>query len=552
MDCLIELLDVDGSGTIEVQELAAVIKPRGSECPYDQMEATTRFGGLVDRIVVLVDVQLSRFNPWEKAIIKSLHRQYKRKLIFASFITVENQAAVNNPAKLLELAKGSAEDMGNFLEDPNVARQLRETIVYVGTVMEQTVDRDGNVKAKTVTGRSGPHSKWRALPNTLNRFLVKALSSEEEDAQGALHATCDSLVALTIALRKSLTRFVTSPEAADPHAPARVPLINAAQALIEAAAAAMAHTDGLEHRLMVMAVSDELKSLGKASKQAKKAGTSVLEKLGVHQMTSAEKEAAQAAQRRQRMEVEGEVRRMEVLAWTSKAHIEAWFGMVASRADASLPPESSRRIRGHLRNLISRYSVESMSELVNLDAGRVALAVGATGEALPMEERIFIQHAVNRVRAQFWGLKGDGRLAQRNAWLLVREQWLHLADLRLVYAVLGGHVTLPEYISEALRDGLLLLSAGLMPWRPLALHPVPYTKDFTSWDGSVRTKAVHHHFFSDGEHDSEGALSFGAVSADTVAEMVLQIRRETLKEVGWAPTDELKPFDESGTGPLRD
>ncbi|KAJ1489360.1 hypothetical protein T484DRAFT_1615246 [Baffinella frigidus] len=22
-----------------------------------------------------------------------------------------------------------------------------------------------------------------------------------------------------------------------------------------------------------------------------------------------------------------------------------------------------------------------------------------------------------------------------------------------------------------------------MPWRPLALHPVPYTKDFTSWDG---------------------------------------------------------------------
>ncbi|KAJ1489361.1 hypothetical protein T484DRAFT_1780197 [Baffinella frigidus] len=264
-----------------------------------------------------------------------------------------------------------------------------------------------------------------------------------QDAQGALHATCDSLVALTIALRK---RFVTSPEAADPHAPARVPLINAAQALIEAAAAAMAHmgglehrlmahTDGLEHRLMVMAVSDELKSLGKASKQAKKAGTSVLEKLGVHQMTSAEKEAAQlgvhqltvvekeaaqmtgaekvtaqAAQRRQRMEVEGEVRRMEVLAWTSKAHIEAWFGMVASRADASLPPE-----------------VESMSELVNLDAGRVALAVGATGEALPMEERIFIQHAVNRVRAQFWGLKGDGRLAQRNAWLLVREQWLHLA-----------------------------------------------------------------------------------------------------------------------------
>jgi hypothetical protein len=232
-----------------------------------------------------------------------------------------------------------------------------------------------------------------------------------------------------------------------------------------------------------------------------------------------------------------------------------------------------------------------------------------------------VQHAVNRVRAQFWGLKGDARLAQRNAWLLVREQvrpeaappavpppvapppspahgrlsavrlcaqFIHLADLRLIYAVLGGHVAVAEYLAEALRDGLLLLSTGLMPWRPLTMHAVPHTREYTMWDGSApspdprppsllagtaamprpilggdamvdgengavlrrstKSKAVPSYFFSDGERDGEGELRYGAVSADTVAEMVLVVRRETLREVGWAPEEELKPLDLGSKG----
>jgi len=65
---------------------------------------------------------------------------------------------------------------------------------------------------------------------------------------------------------------------------------------------------------------------------------------------------------------------------------------------------------------------------------------------------------------------------------------------------------------------------------------------------STKSKAVPSYFFSDGERDGEGELRYGAVSADTVAEMVLVVRRETLREVGWAPEEELKPLDLGSKG----
>ena len=36
---LIDIMDADNSGSIEVEELLNAIKPRGTECPYDQAAA---------------------------------------------------------------------------------------------------------------------------------------------------------------------------------------------------------------------------------------------------------------------------------------------------------------------------------------------------------------------------------------------------------------------------------------------------------------------------------------------------------------------------------
>ena len=70
MNNLIDILDADGSGSIEVEELLNAIKPRGSECPYDQ-EALKAVAGMVDKVLVLVDPQHTRFNPWERHMIQA-------------------------------------------------------------------------------------------------------------------------------------------------------------------------------------------------------------------------------------------------------------------------------------------------------------------------------------------------------------------------------------------------------------------------------------------------------------------------------------------------
>jgi hypothetical protein len=188
-------------------------------------------------------------------------------------------------------------------------------------------------------------------------------------AQAALRATRDSFAALTLTLRKSLARHLAAAGAQDAEAPGRAPLTSAAHALIEAAAAAEAHADSLEHRfctprpplfprapgaragerrrraggarrVAAMAVGEEVRVLARSCKQARKAGARALDALGVTSLGAADKDAAAAAQRRAREEVEGAVRRMEVHEWRTKPHVDAWAGLVSARADAALPPEA--------------------------------------------------------------------------------------------------------------------------------------------------------------------------------------------------------------------
>jgi len=89
-----------------------------------------------------------------------------------------------------------------------------------------------------------------------------------------------------------------------------------------------------------MAVGEEVRVLARSCKQARKAGARALDALGVTSLGAADKDAAAAAQRRAREEVEGAVRRMEVHEWRTKPHVDAWAGLVSARADAALPPEA--------------------------------------------------------------------------------------------------------------------------------------------------------------------------------------------------------------------
>ena len=88
MNNLIDILDADGSGAIEVEELLNAIKPRGTECPYDQAAALMAVAGMVDKVLVLVDPQHTRFNPWEKMIISKLHGEMRDKLVLAMLLDI--------------------------------------------------------------------------------------------------------------------------------------------------------------------------------------------------------------------------------------------------------------------------------------------------------------------------------------------------------------------------------------------------------------------------------------------------------------------------------
>lgn len=57
----------------------------------------------MDHIVCLVDPKTTRFNPWEKQLIKNLHIKYKKKMVYASFVTVEHQALMKNPGNAMKV-----------------------------------------------------------------------------------------------------------------------------------------------------------------------------------------------------------------------------------------------------------------------------------------------------------------------------------------------------------------------------------------------------------------------------------------------------------------
>jgi len=204
MNNLIDILDADGSGSIEVEELLNAIKPRGTECPYDQEAAIGAVAGMVDKILVLVDPQHTRFNPWEKYLIQVLHQSCKKKLVFATFVTVEHQKIFKTPAAILKLAHATAADMGAFLHDKEVARELRDNVVHVGALVDHTIARDGSVVVK---GKAKGNMKWRGLPNALTRVVLSCFTHENEHAKSVLRETCESMRALNNCLLKTWRYF---------------------------------------------------------------------------------------------------------------------------------------------------------------------------------------------------------------------------------------------------------------------------------------------------------------------------------------------------------
>lgn len=357
------------------------------------------------------------------------------------------------------------------------------------------------------------------------RFVTKAFGTEQINANQMLTEVTDTLRVLTFGLQKNLKYFHRSGDDEDTNM--KMQFATVTKSLIEAAEQCEKHLAELEEKVRVLDVSAELAALRKVCKQAKKAGKNAKEKLNVGDMDQKE---AESKLKEEAEKVKNAVFQQKYLEWTTGQHINEWRQVIHARN-----PEAG----AHLEKVLLEYKIDNISELVVVDAAKVRKTLKV--ETLTDDQKMVL-HEVNRIRSHFWGVWDSKRLAIRNAWLLVREQFLRIEDLKLIYSVLQGSLSIPPYWKSALVDGLELMTEGLLTTKPLTLEKVPGTMEYTRWDGSKRKQNISRYFFTDGEFE-EGTQpqkkKLGPISAETTARMIMQLRDDMVELIGWGGKDGL-------------
>jgi hypothetical protein len=251
----------------------------------------------------------------------------------------------------------------------------------------------------------------------------------------------------------------------------------------------------------------------------------VLKAIKMDGATTADKERLERLAAEKRARVQNSVRLGLTMEWTTQEYISCWAELVVKRN--RLEPQ----VEAAFRDMLKTRGIRGVAQLVGLDRSAIAHSL----RQVTREDMLPIWREVNRVRANFWGLTIPTPV--RSLWLLVREQFLCLEDLRLGYAILRGDVKIPDYWHTCFRDGLLLLTEGLDDKAmPLRLVPVSVDLSLPYWDGTRRVKAVTSWFFTDGLTRADGdGLKRGKVSAEVVASFLLQIRKDVVETIGWAP-----------------
>jgi Ca2+-binding EF-hand superfamily protein len=538
MNNLIEILDADGSGSIEVEELLNAIKPRGSECPYDQEEALTVVADMVDKVLILVDPQHTRYNPWEKHMICTLHASCRSKLVFATMVTAEHQNLFKTPKAILKIAHATAAELGAMTHDKEVSRELRENVLSVGTILDHTKARDGTyvIKGKSKASKD----KWRALPNSLSRVVVSCFTHETEHSRSVLRETCDSIKVLNSCLLKGWRYFNKHIEGQsdvtqDEIQAGKNKLAEAAHALARAGGLLKKNSHKVIKELVAIDCTKLLTLAIRLANESNKVSLVVLKAIQMDGATTADKEKLKRDALERRRRVETAVRLGSVVEWTTNEHIDCWADLVLQRNDLDKDPVASSA----LKNMLRDKKIQRVGQLVNLDRSALTSFLHSY---LPESERLKIWREVNRVRASFWGLTIPTPV--RSLWLLVREQFLCLEDLRLGYAILRGDVKIPDYWHTSFRDSLVLLTQGLDDaQKPLQLVPVEESLKLPYWDGTRREKTITSWYFSDMQKAGE-RYRIGKVSAQVVAQFILHIRKDVVETIGWAPTADDADDDE--------
>ncbi|EKX54377.1 hypothetical protein GUITHDRAFT_99859 [Guillardia theta CCMP2712] len=524
LDMFIELIDQDESGTIEMEELVNAVKPRGGDCPYDQGGMMEAMAEKVTTILLLVDPIHTRFNSWEKEVFKRMWSKHRSKCVLATFVTAEHQEAVKTVGGLKEKIAATAQDLAKFVGDEEVEEEVNRNVFGVGSVL----DHHGDVSSSHLD-----RSKWKFLSSGLNKLVIRTMLREEEDARAMVELLAGSLRVVSLWIRKvcesgevasqrpqtasnQLARAARHVEECSEHV-----LNNCKVMLSYARLSAVKSVRELFSRIKYFDFSEEVQRLLQVSKKAKKVSSLLLKSLHIDRSSLLLEDGGQDW-----VSVRKAVEDMEIFTWRSRDFIEEWERSIAS--DPLVPLETTRRIARP-----ALLGVRSFADLVDMDRFKLQELLQEQEEQEVTLRFPFLFH-VNAVRSKFWEVETS--LYARNLFLLTRERFLCLDDVKLMHAVLEGYVKVKSHSKSLLLDGLFLLTDGLRPNRSLQIVPV---REQTIIQTSVerKHKEVTHFYFSDLEpsEDARASVRCGKIAANTVAAMVVFLRQEILETLGWIP-----------------
>ena len=506
---LIDIIDEKRSSLVSLDYLREVLIPRGSACPYDQMKVTHFFARGADRILVLIDPAYSSSNAWERCVIESLYSQHKDKLFFASFVTVSHQET-HSWSEIQKLVISSATYFSSLTRSESVGAQLRENVF--------------GVRVSTNPKQADLSSWKRFLRQGLDRIVSAVFSSEEEHAVLVIRMTADAVRILAWFLGRALRRELRSSETEGIGEAEALAFSNAANTILFFCARAKNLVRDLVLRVFHLKIQDSLNYMRTILKKSKIQASKVLNKLGMDGKSKSELSAALEKERYLAHLATTALKGGDVLQWDSHQFTAAWTDMVQKRC--KLKPSTHRELDAVLRDC----TVHDLGAVVQLDIS--SLVQKLKDKNAEAKELTAIVHELNKVRSTFWKIRT--KRAQRSLWLLVREQYLCIDDLSLFYSMLSGDLAVPAYLLAALEDALELLTFELGRDCPLRVVEVSSSFKVVDYEGRFREISCLRRFFTDaGEDSASQAVRTGKISAETASELLMAIRREVTRSIGW-------------------
>jgi hypothetical protein len=404
-----------------------------------------------------------------------------------------------------------------MLGSEQVSSQLRDNIFAVRIISNRKILCHQNLSWK------------RLFEGSFERFVTDIFSSEETQAVSIIFMIADALRILSTCLGKALLREHRGVGLESIKEDQLQRIATAASTIANFCNHSKLQVQRLSQSIHQLKLHPALDNLMMIIKKSEHQAVSILRELKMDLASKMEVSKALATELNLEKEAAEALKQGEFLQWNSTWHTRCWSALIQMRRN--LQSKTSKEVTA----LLKENKVQDVGTLIDL--GTQAISQKLESSNVEAQEIKEVLQEFNLVRGAFWNMKT--KQSHRNLWLLVREQYLHTEDLRLMYSILYGHLIVPAYIFAALHDGLDFLTSNLAHDCNLYMVEVPFTFEIDVGEGKIKNISCTRHFFTDKKPDYSSLCytQLGQVSAEAIVELLMAIRCEVTHSLGWAPCD---------------